>query len=113
MNIAMKCDRGHKIDVPEDYEDNLCPVCDRNGELTELNRIQPNPEGHLSRWMADQCDMENEGDRLAMEQYRSVIDHLHRLTEFAENWFQGANSLQLSNTDIRFAKAALKATEEE
>lgn len=59
-------------------------------------------EGHLSRWMVDQCDLENEGDRLAMEQYEALIEALTVLLDS-----------RIGNIAFTRCQAALKAAEGE
>lgn len=56
-------------------------------------------EGHLRRWLEDACDMDNEGDRVAWEQYQELTRQIRR---YIRN-FEGFDGL----------RAALKAAEGE
>lgn len=83
-----------------------CPVC--------LKTCEHRAQGHLSRWMQDTCDMQNEGDRLAMEQYQATLAALHHsVNMLACNTERNKKQGHLPCHLCRLGKAALKAAEGE
>lgn len=77
-------------------------------------------EGHLRRWLEDACDMENEGDRVAWEQYQALVHAAKNVIwKLSHNHSKGDGSPSYPGTidrrdaTIHLVEAALKAAEGE